>query len=106
MEHLNLNDRLIFPSTFRNRNPIARALSKYIPSNGVLLEIASGSGEHGVFFQNSFPSIIWQTSDPELVHRKSIISWIAHKGLSSKMPEPLDIDVEKRPWPITNKLRS
>ena len=106
MEHVNLNDRLIFPSTLRNRNPIARVLSKYIPRKGVLLEIASGSGEHGVFFQNSFPSIIWQTSDPESVHRKSIISWIADKGLSSKMPEPLDIDVEKRPWPLTHQLRS
>ncbi|WP_288258175.1 DUF938 domain-containing protein [uncultured Prochlorococcus sp.] len=34
------------------------------------MEIGSGSGEHGVFFQKRFPEIIWQTSDPELVHRK------------------------------------
>ena len=106
MEHLNLNERLHFPATLRNRESIALVLRKYIPDKGVLLEIASGSGEHGVFFQNSFPSIIWQTSDPEEVHRNSIISWILHQGLSSKMPEPLDIDVEKRPWPITLQLRS
>ena len=106
MEHVNLNDRLNFPATFRNRAPIASVLSNYIPNQGLLLEIASGSGEHGVFFQNHFPSIIWQTSDPEVIHRKSISSWISHQGLSSIMPEPLDIDVEKRPWPITNKIRS
>ena len=59
------------------------------------MEIASGSGEHGVFFQKTFSSIIWQTSDPELVHRNSIISWINHEGLSSSMPAPLELDVEK-----------
>ncbi len=106
MEDVNLKDRLTFPSTTRNRIYIANALSNYIPHKGVLLEIASGSGEHGVFFQNFFTSIIWQTSDPELVHRKSIISWISHLDLSSKMPEPLDIDVEKRPWPISNQQSS
>ena len=105
MEPMNLNDRLSFPATLRNRVSISRALAKYIPQKGALLEIASGSGEHGVFFQKCFPSIIWQTSDPEVLHRNSIISWISHQGLSSKMPEPLDIDVDKRPWPITNELR-
>ena len=60
----------------------------------------------GIFFQESFPSIIWQTSDPESIHRKSIVSWINHQRLSSKMPEPLDIDVEKRPWPVTTQLKS
>ena len=62
------------------------------------MEIGSGSGEHGVFFQKRFPGIIWQTSDPELVHRKSISSWIEYEDLSKKMPQPLEIDVEKIPW--------
>ena len=106
MNDINFNDRLNFPATLRNRDYIASVLSRYIPDKGVLLEIASGSGEHGVFFQRYFPSITWQTSDPELVHRKSIISWIVHEGLSSKMPEPLNIDVEQRPWPITTQLRT
>ena len=106
MTNVNPNHRLKFPATSRNRVPIAGVLGQVIPHKGVLLEIASGSGEHGVFFQNYFPSIIWQTSDPELLHRKSIISWISHEGLSSKMPDPLDIDVEKRPWPISNELSS
>ena len=105
MEDLNSYNRLNFPATLRNRDYIAEVLFNYIPNNGVLLEIASGSGEHGVFFQNAFPSIIWQTSDPEEIHRKSIISWIDYLGLSSIMPKPLDIDVEKRPWPISNELR-
>ena len=104
MVNINPDYRLNFPATTRNRDSIAEVLSNYISPNSLLLEIASGSGEHGVFFQKKFPSITWQTSDPELVHRKSINSWIRHEGLYSKMPEPLDLDVEMRPWPITNRL--
>jgi hypothetical protein len=106
MDNINPENRLFFPATTRNRDSIAAVLSNYISPNSLFLEIASGSGEHGVFFQKKFPSIIWQTSDPELVHRKSINSWIKHEGLFSKMPEPLELDVDMRPWPITKKLRS
>ena len=106
MANINQDNRLNFSATARNRDSIARVLSDYISPNSLFLEIASGSGEHGVFFQKTFPSIIWQTSDPELVHRKSINSWIKHEGLFFKMPEPLDINVEKRPWPMTKQIRS
>jgi len=68
------------------------------------LEIGSGSGEHGVAFQKRFPEIIWQTSDPDLVHRKSICSWIEYEELNKEMPEPLEINVEKIPWKIPLKL--
>ena len=105
MEQVNYDDRLSFPATYKNRLSIASVLSQYIFDNGVLLEIASGSGEHGIFFQDYFPSIVWQTSDPELIHRRSINGWISHKGLSSKMPKPLNIDVNNRPWPISNQIR-
>ena len=61
------------------------------------MEIGSDSSEHGVVFQKRFPEIIWQTNDPELVHRKSISSWIEYEGLTKKMLQPLEIDVEKDP---------
>ena len=104
MENINSDYRLNFPATTRNRDSIAAVLSNYISPNSFLLEIASGSGQHGVFFQKKFPLITWQTSDPELDHRKSINSWIMHEGLYSKMTEALDLDVEMRPWPINNRL--
>ena len=56
------------------------------------------------FFQKHFPEVIWQTSNPELVHRKSISSWIDHENLSKKMPQPFMLDVEKIPWGIPLKL--
>ena len=70
----------------------------------MILEIGSGSGEHGVVFQKCFPEITWQSSDPELIHRNSISSWIDHEELNLKMPQPLDIDVEKTPWEIPSEL--
>tara|TARA_B100000900_G_scaffold83709_1_gene67689 strand:- start:591 stop:1211 length:621 start_codon:yes stop_codon:yes gene_type:complete len=98
-----LDNRLFFPATQRNRDCIGNVLSRFI-KKGSVLEIGSGSGEHGVVFQKRFPKIIWQTSDPELVHRKSISSWIEFEDLSKKMPQPLEIDVKKIPWKIPLRL--
>tara|TARA_A100001388_G_C28632002_1_gene432700 strand:+ start:128 stop:748 length:621 start_codon:yes stop_codon:yes gene_type:complete len=99
-----LDNRLFFSATQRNRYFIKDVLSRIIKKNGSILEIGSGSGEHGVFFQKCFPGIIWQTSDPDLQHRKSIISWIEYEELNNKMPQPLELDVEKVPWKFPLKL--
>ena len=68
------------------------------------MERGSCSGEYRVVFQKSFPEVIWQTFDPELVHRKSISSWIEHDNLSKIMPQPCVINIEKILWEITLKL--
>jgi len=99
-----LDKRLFFSATQRNKDCIGDVLSQIIKNNGSILEIGSGSGEHGVAFQKRFPEIIWQTSDPDLMHRKSIISWIEYEELNKKMPQPLDLDVENIPWKIPLNL--
>ena len=99
-----MDKRLFFPATQRNRKSIEGVLYKIIKKNGSILEIGSGSGEHGVDFQKRFPEIIWQTSDPDLLHRKSIISWIEHEELNMKMPPPLEVNVEKVPWHLPTQL--
>ena len=99
-----MDNRLFFPATKRNSTFIGDVLSKIIPKNGSILEIGSGSGEHGVAFQKRFPETIWQTSDPDLRHRQSISSWIIYEKLNMKMPQPLAIDVEITPWKISSEL--
>jgi hypothetical protein len=99
-----LDKRLFFSATKKNKDFIGDVLSRIIKKEGSILEIGSGSGEHGVFFQKRFPEIIWQTSDPNLLHRKSIISWIEYEELNKKMPHPLALDVENIPWNIPLKL--
>ena len=101
---MNLDNRLFFPATKRNKNCIADVLSRIIRKNGSILEIGSGSGEHGVAFQKRFPEIVWQTSDPDLIHRKSISSWIKYEELNNKMPQPINLNVENIPWKIPLKL--
>ena len=96
-------DRLYFPATVRNRAPIAAALSELLPDQGAVLEIASGSGEHAVTFQRRFPGVVWQASDPDPSHCKSINAWIAHECLSDVMPPALQLDVLDRPWLIPKR---
>ena len=62
------DQRLLFPATQRNRIPIGDALERHLPSQGLVLELASGSGEHGVTFQQRFPALTWQCSDPDPEH--------------------------------------
>ncbi len=100
-----MDNRLFFSATQRNRDCIGDVLSRII-KKGSVLEIGSGSGEHGVVFQKRFPRIIWQTSDPNFFYRKSIISWIDHEKLNKKMPQPLELDVVKVPWEIPLNLKN
>ena len=95
--------RLYFPATVRNRAPIAASLSELLPDQGAVLEIASGSGEHAVTFQRRFPGVVWQASDPDPSHCKSINAWIAHECLSDVMPPALQLDVLDRPWLIPKR---
>ena len=99
-----MDNRLFFSATQRNRDCIGDVLSLIIKKNGSILEIGSGSGEHGVVFQKRFPEIIWQTSDPDLLHRKSIISWIEYEELNKIMPQPLALNVENIPWKVPLNL--
>ena len=101
-----VDDRLFFPATQRNRNCIGDVISRVSQRVGTILEIGSGSGEHGVEFQKRFPEITWQTSDPKLLHRKSISAWINYEKINLIMPQPLAIDVEVTPWVIPSKIIS
>nr|WP_298926428.1 DUF938 domain-containing protein [uncultured Erythrobacter sp.] len=63
------------PATERNRDAIAAVLSEELPSSGLVLEVASGSGEHVVYFAERFPHLDWQPSDFERDALASIIAW-------------------------------
>ena len=61
-------------ATERNREPIAAVLRDVLPEIGLVLEIASGTGEHAVHFAREFPKLLWQPSDPEPSALRSIES--------------------------------
>ena len=89
--------RLFSPSTARNRAPILAVLQGALPAEAKVLEIASGSGEHAVFFARALPRTVWQTSDPDAESRASIAAWIAQEGLANVLA-PRDLDVGRKEW--------
>lgn len=91
--------RLHAPATARNREPIAAVLREVLPAEGLVLELASGSGEHIVHFARLFPHLAWQPSDPDAAALGSIAAWSAEAGLANLAP-PLRIDVEAEDWGV------
>ncbi len=92
--------RLYAPAAARNRAPILEVLRPYLPERGLVLEIASGSGEHTMHFAGaSGPDLIFQPSDPDPDARASIDGWAAELGLANVRPA-LDLDATAPEWPI------
>ena len=88
------------PAAARNRDPIWSVLRKYLPQRGLVLEVASGSGEHCVHFARAAgPELVFQPSDPDAEARASIDAWIAEAGLPNVRPA-LALDAAADSWPI------
>lgn len=87
------------PATLRNREPILERLRAELPPSGTVLEVASGSGEHAIFFAAALPSLRWQPSDPDAAARASIAAWAATANIPNLAP-PIDLDVMAPAWPI------
>jgi len=88
------------PATARNRDPIWSVLQRHLPRKGLVLEVASGSGEHAVHFaQSAGPDLVFQPSDQDQKCRASIDAWAAATGLSNIRPA-LALDATSGTWPI------
>jgi SAM-dependent methyltransferase len=92
-------DRRTAPAAMRNRDPILDVLRESLPKEGLVLEIASGTGEHVVHFARALPALDWQPSDPSEEARRSIAAWIAAAGLAN-VREPIELDAAGDLWPI------
>jgi hypothetical protein len=90
---------LHYPATRRNRDPILAVLRRILPPSGLVLEIASGSGEHAAYFAPRLPSIMWQPSDREPALLASIAAHAAASGAANIRP-PVPLDVGDGKWPV------
>ena len=90
---------LTAPAAERNKAPILAVLERVLPDRGLVLEIASGTGQHVAHFARALPRLTWQPSDPDPEMRASIEAWIAETKLPN-IRAPLDIDVRSEAWPI------
>jgi len=87
------------PAALRNREPIAEVLAKWLPEHGTVLEIASGSGEHAVYFAGYLPQLDWHPIDLHPDALSSITGWRAETSLPN-LREPLALDAGSDSWPI------
>jgi len=88
--------RQLSPTANRNKMAIADILLPDLPDTARVLEIASGSGEHGVHMCQSRSDIIWQPSDPDASARASQGAWRA--DCAGQIKPPLNIDVTQPRW--------
>ena len=73
-----MSDIPFAPAAERNRGPILEVLRKHLPTEGAVLEVASGTGQHVRYFAEHLPRLIWQPSerDPAAVE-------VLRRGLSA-----------------------
>lgn len=87
------------PATARNRAAIAQVLASALPPAGLVLEVASGTGEHIIHFTRLFPDLVWQPSDADDAALQSIAAWRAEANAANVHP-PLHLDAAAPDWPI------
>lgn len=93
--------RLFAPATLRNRDAILDILREVLPARGLVLEVASGSGEHVAHFAAALPGLTFQPSDPSEEALASIAAWTKAQGLTNILP-PVRIDAAADDWPVVH----
>lgn len=90
-----MEDRRKFaPATERNREPLLQVLRRVLPHEGVVLELASGTGEHAMFFARYFPRLEFQPSDHSSEALESIEAWRQWSQIPNvRAPILLDVNV-------------
>ena len=91
--------RFYFPHVARNREAILQVLRRVLPPQGLVLEVASGSGEHAAYFAERLPALIWQPSD---LDPRSLASIAAHR-MAADAPNllaPVCLDATSEQWPV------
>jgi SAM-dependent methyltransferase len=94
-----MGDPLTLPSMARNREPILAVLLRFLPRTGVVLEIASGTGDHAAYFARALPDLTWQPRDPDPAALKSIA---AHRAVTAlpNLCSPLLMNASAPDWPV------
>lgn len=87
------------PAAERNREPILDVLRRVLPATGIVLEVASGTGQHAAYFARHVPRLRWQPTDASTEALVSIRAWVDDAPGDNLLP-PIELDVRWPEWPI------
>jgi hypothetical protein len=93
------DQRQFRPHVARNRDAILEVLRRVLPPTGLVLEVASSSGEHAAYFAAKLPALDWQPTDPDPEALASTAAHGAAAGTPNLLP-PLPLDVMSQQWPL------
>jgi len=99
MSYVALMAKAFAPAVERNRQPILDVLRRVLPSTGMVVEIASGTGQHVLFFAEHLPALLWQPTELSPDALQSIDAWVGEAARDNLLP-PLELDVRWTRWPI------
>jgi SAM-dependent methyltransferase len=91
--------KLYHPHVARNREPILAVLKRFLPARALVLEVASGSGEHAAFFAKALPSVSWLPTDIDAKALASIAAFRAEASVPNLLA-PVRLDVTAPSWPV------
>ncbi len=91
------------PSAARNREPIRDVLAPVLRAPTRLLEIASGTGEHGAFLTKELPVLNWTYSDIDPESLASQRAW-QRADKTGRLSGPLRIDASTEDWGDAERL--
>ena len=89
----------VWPAAQRNAAHILEILERVLPTPGLTLEIASGTGQHAAHFAQAMPSIRWQATEYDQTSLPSIDAWREESGLENFLPAA-HLDVTSDVWPV------
>lgn len=97
-----MNSKPFSQACENNKTYILDAITPFLKKRKTVLEISSGTGQHGVYFASNLPHVNWQTSDlPDRL--EGINTWRNEANLSN-LPQAIQLDVNHLPWPINHKV--
>jgi SAM-dependent methyltransferase len=100
MSYANAMAKGFAPAAERNRQPILDVLRRVLPPAGLVLEVASGTGQHVLFFSEHLPALQWQPTDTSSDALRCIGAWVDEAARENLLP-PLELDVRWPDWPVT-----